>query len=166
MNRTAVLAVTAAAMMYGAHVPAALANVNLNVNIGQPAPVIVTSPPPPPPPPHRFVIESRPRFIFTPSLGFHVSVESPYDIVYYGDRYYIQDGGHWYHSSRYNGPWAVIDRDRLPGKLRRYQHAEIRRYRDEEYRRERHNEGRGRGPRDEGRDREWRDEGHDRGRGR
>jgi len=73
--------------------------------------------------------------MYTPSLGFAVSVGSPYDMVYYGDRYYVFDDGRWFWAPSYDGPWVFIDDYRLPGRMRRFRHEEISRYRDEEYRR-------------------------------
>jgi len=86
--------------------------------------------------------------MFTPPLGFYVSVDGPYDMVFYGERYYINDGGRWFWAPSYDGPWIFVDDYRLPGRIRRYRYDEIRHYRDEEFRRH-------------GRDDEW----HERGRG-
>ena len=36
-----------------------------------------------------FLINSAPNFIYLRSQGFSVSIGNPYDIVYYGDYYYI-----------------------------------------------------------------------------
>lgn len=127
----------------------AQARVDLDINIGAPPPVIVVPAPPPPPPPPRYrriYIERRPSFIYSPDLGFSVSVGAPYDIVYYGNRYYVYDDGGWFWAPSYDGPWAYIDNYRLPGRLRRFRYEEIRRYRDEEFRRQRPRDG-------------WRDDG-------
>ena len=56
------------------------AGVTVDINIGNPAPVVVAPPPTP-----RFVIREAPLFIFSPALGFYVSVGSPYDIVDIGN---------------------------------------------------------------------------------
>ncbi len=69
-------------VVLGAGAAPALAGLNFDVHLGSPAPVVVVQDSP------RFVIERRPRFLYTPSLGFYVSVDGPYDIVYYEDRYY------------------------------------------------------------------------------
>lgn len=125
------------------------AGVNIDINIGQPAPVII-APMPPRQAPHRIVVERRPRFMYTPSLGFYVSVDSPYDIVYYGSRYYVYDDGGWYWARSYDGPWVFVEGHRLPHRISRFRHEEIRRHRDEEFRRypddrDRQDRGRGRG---------------------
>ncbi len=140
----------------------AAARVNLDINIGQPAPIIVAPlpPPPPPPPPHRrIIIEHRPRFLYTPALGYSVSVDGPYDVINYGDRYYVYDDGRWFWAPAYDGPWVFIEDYRLPGRIRRYRFEEIRRFRDEEFHRH--------GPDGDWHDRgRWHDRGdwHDRGR--
>lgn len=165
MNKKSVIAATllaAAALPFGRE---ACARVNVDINIGQPAPVIVAPMPPPPPPHRRIYIERRPEFIYTPALGFSVSVGSPYDVVYYGNRYYVYDDGGWYWASSHNGPWVYVDRHRLPDRIRRYRYEEIRRYRDEEYRRHDRGPDRGRDRDWHDRDRDWRDrDRHDNGR--
>jgi hypothetical protein len=82
---------------------------------------------------HSFVIDSRPSFINLPERGFSVAVGTPYDIVYYDHRYYINQKGSWYRSSSYRGPWKVIREKNLPGKIRRHRLEDIKRYRDTEY---------------------------------
>lgn len=136
------LTVAAAVLSVTAFAASAYAGINVNLNIGtppvvvQPAPppMVVVPPPPPEPAPPEVVFETAPRFIFSPALGFYVSVETPYDVVYIGDRYYLYNGGFWYASPYYNGPWVVARGKRLPPKLHRFRHEEIRRYRDVEYR--------------------------------
>ena len=82
-----------------------------------------------------FIINSPPSFIYLRTQGFSVSVGSPYDIAYYGNRYYIYHNGHWYRSYYYRGPWVLILDSGLPYQIRRYRWDDIRRYRDIEYRR-------------------------------
>ncbi|MEI8032491.1 MAG: hypothetical protein WCH05_04005 [Chlorobiaceae bacterium] len=81
-----------------------------------------------------FVIETRPTFIYLQDMGFSVAVGSPYDMLYYGDLYYIYRDGYWYSSSYFRGPWIIVREDRLPRNIRRHRWDEIRRYRDVEYR--------------------------------
>jgi hypothetical protein len=113
------------------------ARVNVDLNIGAPPPVMVVPGPPPPRHPHRVYYDRRPEFLFTPRLGFAVSVGGPYDMIFYGNRYYVYDDGGWYSASAYDGPWMYIDYRRLPERIRRYRYEDIRRYRDDEYRRHR-----------------------------
>jgi hypothetical protein len=115
----------------------ARAGVNLNVNIGAPPAVVVAPPPAPVPPPPlppqpQVMIESRPDFIFSPSLGFYVSVGIPYDIVYLNQNYYLYSSGAWYVAPSCQGPWVATQR-RLPPGLRRFRYDQIRHYRDREY---------------------------------
>lgn len=125
------------------------AGVNLNVNVGGP-PVVVAPVPP------QVVITTAPEFIFSPRLGFYVSVAVPYDIVFINGSYYLYNGGYWYAGRTVRGPWVATYRDRLPPLLRRYRYEQIRMFRDREYRHYQHDRDhyRGRWHRPEG---EWRD---------
>jgi hypothetical protein len=84
---------------------------------------------------HSFVLESRPNFMMLPDQGFSVAVGSPYDIVFYDNRYYINQNGSWYRSSSYRGPWSYIKTKHLPSRIRRHRVEQIRSFRDTEYRR-------------------------------
>jgi len=84
--------------------------------------------------PH-FVIDSRPSFVYLQDQGFAVSVGSPYDIVYYGDLYYLYRDGSWYRSAHYRGPWDYVRERNIPYRIRRHRWDDLRRYRDIEYRR-------------------------------
>ena len=99
------------------------AGVNIGINVGIPAPL-----------PSSVVIQTAPEFIYSPQLGFHVSVGSPYDIVYIGNDYYLYNNGYYYRSHDYNGPWVGVEGRRLPPGLRKHRYDEVRRYRDGEYR--------------------------------
>jgi hypothetical protein len=164
MKKSMKLTAGIAALFLGVSIPQANAGVDLNINVGQPAPVyivparpqpVMVVPAPPPPPRERFIIREEPRFIFTPALGFYVSVDAPYDIVQLDGVYYIQNEGRWYRSSNYRGPWVYVEQRRIPGRLRRHEYSDIRRFRDEEYRRHGHEE--------RFRDRDDRGRGHDNG---
>ena len=148
--------IIAAAILFVAQAVEARSEFNVNVNIGAPPAVIVSPPPPPVPSPPEVVIETQPSFIFSPSLGFYVSVGIPYDIVYVGRNYYLYSDGAWYASPSSRGPWMAAPR-RLPPGLRKFRYEQIRRYRDREYAvymRDRDNY-RGRWHRPEG---EWREQ--------
>ena len=82
-----------------------------------------------------FVINSEPSFVYLRTQGFSVSIGSPYEIIYYGNRYYLYHDGRWYRSYSYRGPWFLIRNDRIPFRIRRHRWEDIRRYRDIEYRR-------------------------------
>jgi hypothetical protein len=81
-----------------------------------------------------FAINSEPSFVYLRTQGFSISVGSPYDIVYYGNRYYLNHNGRWYRSYSYRGPWILIGNNGLPSRIRRHRMEDIRRYRDIEYR--------------------------------
>jgi hypothetical protein len=82
-----------------------------------------------------FDINSEPGFVYLRNQGFSVSVGSPYDIIYYGNSYYLYHAGRWYRSYSYRGPWFLIKTARIPLRIRRHRWEDIRRYRDLEYRR-------------------------------
>ncbi|WP_236848293.1 hypothetical protein [Chlorobaculum limnaeum] len=84
-----------------------------------------------------YVIDRPPRFIELATPGFSISYGAPYDIVLYGNNYYLYDSGQWYRSPRYNGPWRSVRVRELPPRIRRYRIEQIRRFRDNEYRRHR-----------------------------
>ena len=105
----------------------ALAGVNVNVNLGIPAPVVVAAPP-------AVVFSSPPQFLVPPRLGIYVGVGVPYDIVYADDFYYLNYRNAWYRSNHYNGPWSGVRQERLPLVVRRQGVEYIRAHRDREYR--------------------------------
>ena len=110
-------------MLFGYPSTDAKAAVNIQINTG-------THP--------SFVIGSAPSFVYLRNQGFSISVGSSYDIVYYGNYYYIYNNARWYRSSNYHGPWILILNNRLPYQIRRHRWEDIRRYRDIEYRRSDH----------------------------
>lgn len=136
--------IIAAALIVVAGAAAAQARVDVNLNIGVPVAVTTMPPPampgsyPPAPPalaaPPQLVLDEAPRFIYSPDLGFYVSVDIPYDIVYINRTYYLYSGGYWYLSPSYWGPWSIVPLRRLPVGLRRHRYDEIRSFRDSEYR--------------------------------
>jgi len=67
-----------------------------------------------------YVIDRPPTFIQLATPGFSVSYGAPYDIVLYGNNYYLHDHGQWYRSPRYNGPWRSVRVRELPPRIRRY----------------------------------------------
>jgi len=129
MSRKILMTAGVACMLFGNPVSDALAEVNVNVGIGSRPPA--------------FVIDRRPTFVQLASPGFSVAVGSPYDMVYYGNDYYVNHDGYWYRSSDYRGPWVIVRDHEMPHRIQRYRIAEIRRYRDAEYRRHRDRYDRG-----------------------
>ena len=123
MKKQIWLAVGIAGMLLSSPVADVKAAVNVQINMGR----------------HPFfVIDSAPSFIYLRAQGFSISVGNPYDIVYYGNYYYIYHNARWYRSSNYHGPWILILNNRLPYQIRRHRWEDIRRYRDIEYRRSDH----------------------------
>lgn len=123
----------------------AQARVEVSVNFG--IPVAVAAPPPatvvtypsvtypayaPAPVP---VAYADPGFIYSPRLGFYVSVGLPYDVVYLDNCYYHFRNGRWYMSPTYGGGWSYLAPNRVPYQLHRHGYDRIVYYRDREYRR-------------------------------
>lgn len=123
MKKQILMIAGAACMLLGT--PAMDANAEVNVNVG------INSRPP------AFVFDRRPTFVEMATPGFSMAVGTPYDVVYYGNVYYVNHGGVWYRSRDYRGPWVVVRGHDMPHKIRRYRIEEMRRYRDVEYRRHR-----------------------------
>jgi len=105
----------------------AQAGVNVNVNVGVPAPRVVVSSP-------SVYFEVAPLFVAPSRLGFYVGAETPYDIIFSSDYYYLYYGNSWHHSRHYNGPWVEVHYRDLPPAIRNHRIEQIRSYRDREYR--------------------------------
>ena len=118
------------------------ARVDFNVHIDVPA---IVAPMPPalpavylPVPPAgtvqtQMVLVDAPRFIYSPNLGFHVSVGAPYDMVYLNHGYYLYREGYWHTAPAYQGPWSTVSHRRLPPELRKHRYEQIRHYRDRDH---------------------------------
>lgn len=74
----------------------------------------------PPAPPPTIVVSEPPEMVFVPEIGFYVAIGIPYDVVYVDSRYYYYQGGAWFVSPYYSGPWVYAGPKRLPPGLRRY----------------------------------------------
>ncbi len=96
-----------------------LAQVSVNVHIGEPPPVVVYSPP---------------TMVLMPEPQMYVAVGVPYDIYFVSGRYYYLQSGHWFFGPGYNGPWTYVAVERLPPGLRRYKIKELHEFREREYR--------------------------------
>lgn len=147
---------------------AAQAEVNVNVSVGVPGPRIIV-PAPLPAPPLRVIVSAPPAVLFdvapnflAPSrLGFYVGVDTPYDIIFSSDYYYLYYGNSWHRGRHHNGPWVEVPYRDLPPGIRKHRIEQIRSYRDREYRVYRndrdHYRGRSFQPGRERRE-EWKDE--------
>jgi hypothetical protein len=96
-----------------------LAQVNVNVHIGEPPPVVVYNPP---------------TMILMPEPQMYVAVGVPYDIYFVSGRYYYLHGSHWFWGPGYGGPWTYVAVERLPPGLRKYKVKQLHSFRDREYR--------------------------------
>ncbi|MBL0224548.1 MAG: hypothetical protein IPQ16_02880 [Geobacteraceae bacterium] len=104
------------------------AETNVNVSIGVPVPRVVVSGPP------AVLFDVEPFFLAPSRLGFYVGVDTPYDIIFSSDYYYLYYGNSWHRSRHHNGPWAVVPYRQLPPGIRKHRIEQIRSYRDREYR--------------------------------
>jgi len=109
-------------------VSSAQAEVSLNVNIGVPAHRVIVSSPP------SVRFEVAPLFIASPQLGFYVGVDTPYDIIFSSDYFYLYYGNSWHRSNNHNGPWVEVPYRQLPPGISKHRIEQIRSYRDREYR--------------------------------
>ena len=104
------------------------AGVNVNLNIGVPAPRVFVSTPP------SVRFDVAPLFVASPKLGFYVGVDTPYDILFSSNYFYLYYGNSWHRSQSHNGPWAEVPYRDLPPGIRKHRIEQIREYRDREYR--------------------------------
>ena len=133
----------------------AQAEVHVNVNVGVPAPRVIVSAPP------AVHFDVAPLFVAPSRLGFYVGVDTPYDIVFSSDFYYLYYGNSWHRARHHNGPWLQVPYRQLPPGIRRHRIEQIRSYRDREYRVYRNDRDHYRGRHfrpDHERKEEWKDE--------
>ncbi|MGC8774346.1 MAG: hypothetical protein ACP5R6_03660 [Chlorobaculum sp.] len=76
-----------------------------------------------------------PDFIYLDDYGFAVSWGWDYDVIWFGNYYFIYRDGGWFRSSNYRGPWAPVRYLDIPYQIRRHDWNDIRRRRDVEYKR-------------------------------
>lgn len=132
----------------------AQAEVNVSVNVGVPIPRVVVSSP-------SVYFDVAPLFVAPSRLGFYVGVDTPYDIIFSSNLFYLYYGNSWHRSGHHNGPWVEVPYRELPPGIRKHRIEQIRSYRDREYRVYRsdqeHYQGRHFRPDHERRD-EWKDD--------
>jgi hypothetical protein len=95
------------------------AQVNINVQIGEPPPVVVYSPPP---------------MVLMPEPQMYVAVGVPYDIYFVSGRYYYFYEDHWFWGPGYSGPWTYMRFESLPPGLRKFKVKRLHEFREREYR--------------------------------
>jgi hypothetical protein len=134
MKKTALILVIASIVAASA----VQAEVNVNVNLGVPVPRVVVTPPAPPrvvvSVPPAVLFDVAPHFIAPSRLGFYVGIDTPYDIFFNADYYYLYYGNSWHRARHHNGPWVEIPYRELPAGIRKHRIEQIRSYRDQEYR--------------------------------
>ncbi|MBU5614615.1 hypothetical protein [Geomonas azotofigens] len=74
-----------------------------------------------------------PLFLFPAPLGFGTAVGAK-DLFYLAPAYYKAEGGVWYRSGSWRGPWLRVPRAKLPPELGRHTLAGMRALRDREFR--------------------------------
>ena len=103
-----VSSMTALWLYAAAGVMAQAADVSININL--PVPVVRL-----PAPPH---------MVWLPAPRIYVAFESPHQIFFDDDHYYLYDHDVWYAGPGYGGPWARIKVRHLPPGLRKYRHEQ------------------------------------------
>jgi hypothetical protein len=107
--------------------PALAGDVHIGVNIGVPPPPVVVAPPPPvvvaPAPaivvePPTITFAAPPPLVVVPGTPTVQYVSTgTYNVFVFGGRYYSFHNGQWFHARHYNGPWAFIERERVPAPV-------------------------------------------------
>ena len=87
-----------AALLVGAPVLDAVAEVRVNVNLGPP-PIVVAEPP-------EMVLVPGSEVYFVPGVD--------YDVFFYNGFWWSPRGARWYRARAYNGPWRVFPRRAIP----------------------------------------------------
>ncbi|HEX7519571.1 MAG TPA: hypothetical protein VF325_04755 [Candidatus Deferrimicrobium sp.] len=78
----------------------ARAEVSVNINLGPP--VVVAEPP---------------HMVLVPRSQVYFSPDPQVDIFFYGGYWWSPRGDRWYRARAHNGPWAMIDRRRVPRQV-------------------------------------------------
>lgn len=134
---------------------------DVNANIAQGIPLPTPAPPSPilsPVPPRVQATEPRPpgseseyeqlvlpavppQFVYVPELGYYVAIETPYDIAYIENEYFMFSNGFWYRTDHYGGALIRLERSMWPSLLTRHTMKDFRRFRDVEFKRYNHDRG-------------------------
>ena len=120
MKKQILLAIGMAGLFSGQPLTQAQASVHVGVNVpGGPS----------------IFFSDRPDFVYLQDYGYSVSYGAPYDVIYFGNDYFVFRDGDWFRSRDYRGPWMRIRSFELPPPIRHHRIEDIRRFRDMEYRR-------------------------------
>lgn|GEM_PF-2888832 len=126
-----IVAVSAITLISVGMVGTGNARVNVHVGVGIPiAPAVLTIPPP--------------TFVMVPDLGFYAAVGIQQNIFFSGNMFYMYQGGHWFSSPFFGGPWTFVSFHHMPLVFRRHTFVHIRTVRDRQFVRYRRGGYRGR----------------------
>ena len=76
---------------------------DINIHVGRPAPVVV--------------FDHEPDVILVPRSRVYYVEHDGYDLYRYGRYWYINDGGYWFRSSSYRGPFVSVSVGRVPRSI-------------------------------------------------
>ncbi|MBI5443248.1 MAG: hypothetical protein HY900_18785 [Deltaproteobacteria bacterium] len=103
-----------ALLIYGIFAVPSEARVDVDVHIGVPVPVVPVAPPPPPPPPPVYVIPEPVTLVLVPSAGVYFAPGLTVDLFFASGYWWWHDHGYWRCARHCDGPWAVVERRRVP----------------------------------------------------
>jgi hypothetical protein len=92
------LLIPAALALLAAGGGTARAEVNVNINLGPP-PIVVAEPP---------------AVVMVPQSNVYFVPDPHLEVFFYGGYWWSPRGPAWYRARAYNGPWAVVERSRVP----------------------------------------------------
>lgn len=99
--------------------------------------VTIRLPAPPLPPIPKITLRVPPPMVWLPIPQVYVARDTPHQIFYHEDRYYLFHEDRWYVGPGYEGPWAIVHVGLLPPGLRAYRARDWDDYQREAYRRHR-----------------------------
>jgi hypothetical protein len=103
INRILVLYVLFGAMLFAGWTKEAVAQINVNVNLGPP-PITVAAPP---------------AVVMVPNSRVYYVPDPNIDVFNYNGYWWAPRGDQWYRSRAYKGPWGVVEQRYVPASVRR-----------------------------------------------
>jgi len=95
------MAVLLGVLFYLCGTKEALAEVNVNINIGPP-PIVVAAPP---------------EVVLIPGLQVYFVPQLEFDVFFHSGYWWSPRGDLWYRSKAYNGPWGLIKKSYIPAPV-------------------------------------------------